>query len=432
MKLDDLLRLVDYLDGGGEPFVRQAYELAELAHGEQRRQTGEPYIEHPLRVAQTVAELKLDVGSVAAALLHDVPEDTPFTLKDIDNGFGREISMLVDGVTKLGHLRATALTEEEQFETFQRFFLAMAKDIRVVMIKLADRLDNMRTIRGIPAEKQKAYAKETLDIFAPLAARLGIATIKGELEDLAFPFVYPAEYDRTVKTFGEHLRQRSQTVESIQRKLLKELAKEHIRVVATDGRVKHLYSAWRKLEKYNWDVSRIHDLVALRIIVSSLQDCYATLGIVHKLWRPLPGRFDDYIATPKSSGYQSLHTDVFTDEGVVEIQTRTAEMHEHAEHGIAAHWVYSERKRSVAKIPKWKTAWIHELAKSIRSGTDYKSLKIDFFTNQIFVFTPKGDIIDLPEGATPIKRNWLEFVKTGHARTAIRHHFHTKNRSATA
>lgn len=448
--------------------IRKAFEFAQLAHDEQRRRTGEAYIEHPLRVAQTVVELKLDAESVSAALLHDVPEDTPFGLKDIEKEFGREITQLVDGVTKLGHLRATSLKEEKQFETFQRFFLAMAKDVRVVLIKLSDRLDNMRTFAGILPEKQLAYAKETLDIFAPLADRLGIGSIKGELEDLAFPHVHPEEHKNTVAVYGTSLRTREATVEKIKRKVLKELGKENIKAIDAHGRAKHLYSLWRKLEKYEWDLTKINDLVALRIIVPDVADCYTCLGVIHKLWRPVPGRFKDYIATPKSNGYQSLHTTVFTPDGMVEIQIRTPEMHEHAERGIAAHWVYSEKKQSVTKIPKWKTAWIHELAKSIREGADFKTLKLDFFTNQIFVFTPKGNIIDLPEGATPIdfayavhtdlgnhavgakvngkltkidtplssgdvieiidnpksnpKRDWLKFVKTSHARTAIKHH----------
>jgi GTP pyrophosphokinase len=470
MNLDDVVRAADYLDEKGRGLLDKAFEFAQLAHSEQRRRTGEPYVEHPGRVAEILAELRMDAETLSAALLHDVPEDTPFTLKEIDKNFGREIRELVEGVTKLARLRAKQFTEEEQFETFQRMFIAMAKDMRVVLIKLADRLDNMRTINGISPEKRYAFAKETLDIFAPLADRLGIGTIKGELEDLAFPLVYPEEYKRTVEVAGENIKRRKKTIEKIQRKLLKEVAAGGIKILDVHGRVKHLFTLWRKLkEKKNWDIKEVFDLVALRVIVKSVTDCYGTLGVIHKLWRPVPGRIKDYIATPKTNGYQSLHTTVFTPDGIVEIQIRTPEMHEQAERGIAAHWVYDEKKEALTKIPKWKTAWIHELAKSIREGADFKTLKLDFFTNQIFVFTPKGDIIDLPEGSTPIdfayavhtdignqavgakvngrlvkfnfvlqsgdvveilvnpksigpKRDWLNFVKTSQARTAIKHH----------
>lgn len=468
MNFSDLLKHIDYLDEDGIVLVKRAHEFAEVAHSEHKRNTGEPYIVHLLRAAQTLAEFKMDATTLTAALLHDVSEDTPFTIKDIQKQFGFDIARLVEGVTKLGHLRAKTYTDEVQFEAFQRMFVAMAKDIRVVLIKLADRLDNVRTIEGIPSEKRYAYAKETLDIFAPLAARLGIGTMKGELEDAVFPYVYPAAFKKVKGLFGQHLKEREGTIDHAKRKLLKELAAAKVQVTDAHGRVKHLYSLWRKLEIYQWDIARIRDLVALRVIVPTVPDCYATLGIIHKLWRPVPGRIKDYIATPKSSGYQSLHTEVFTDTGIVEIQVRTPQMHEQAEHGIAAHWVYSEKKEITGKIPKWKTAWIHELARSIREGADFKTLKLDFFSNQIFVFTPKGDIIDLPEGATPIdfayavhtsignhavgakvngkltkideplkngdvveiilnqrskpKQDWLKFVKTSHARTAIKHH----------
>jgi len=387
--------------------IGRAFEFAKDAHGEQKRNSGEYYIEHSLRVAKRLAELGLDSETIMAALLHDVPDYTQRTVRDIEKTFGAEVARLVTNVSRLRQVRMGRDQEEAKLENLRRMFLAMAKDLRVVLIKLASRLDNMETIQGLAPEERVSYAKETLEIYAPVASRLGIGQWKGRLEDLAFPFVFPKEYAATKQLVGERITKRKGFVEKVRRTLLKALAQAGIKVLASDSRVKHLYSLWRKLLRHEGNIDRIHDLVALRIIVSEVKDCYAALGVIHKLWRPVPGSFDDYIANPKPNGYRSLHTDVFAmGNEIIEIQIRTPEMHEEAEFGVGAHWYYETvkhdpKKQKGVSIPKHKLIWMKELTRALAAG-DVEALKLDFFQDRIFVFTPKGDAVDLPVGATPV------------------------------
>lgn len=394
-----------YLSGRDEIF--RAYAFAETAHEGQFRNTGEPFLLHVVRVATRLADLGTDATTLIAALLHDAPDYTKKTLRDIEKTFGSEVARLVAGVTQLSKVRLGEDREEEKLENLRRMFVAMARDLRVVLIKLASRLDNMETIQGLPQETRPLYAKETLEIYAPIASRLGIGQWKGRLEDLSFPHVHPEEYGSVKELVGNKIGERQAFVEKVKRTLLKDLAAARIKVVAADSRVKHLYSLWRKLLRYEGNLEKIHDLVALRIIVPEVADCYHALGVIHKLWRPVPGSFDDYIANPKPNGYRSLHTDVFAmGNEIIEIQIRTPEMHEEAEFGVGAHWYYETvkedpKKQRGAVIPTQKLIWMKELTRAIKEG-DWDSLKLDFFKDRIFVFTPKGDAIDLPEGATPV------------------------------
>lgn len=392
--------------------IRRAFDFASLAHKGQKRQSGELYIEHPLNVALTVSEMGLDAKAIAAALLHDVCEDTSCDPLTIEKNFGKDIAFLVDGVTKLDKIRFHGT--EREAENLRKMFLAIAEDIRVVLIKLADRLHNMMTLSAMPPEKQKRIALETLEIYAPLAYRLGIGEIKGRLEDLAFSYVYPKEYEWLINQTREPLMERQKYIENIIPLVKEELEKEKIKYFDVHGRAKHLFSLYKKLLKYEMDINKIFDFVALRIIVDDIEQCYAALGVVHKLWRPVPGLVKDYIALPKPNGYRSLHTTIFGPEKrVVEFQIRTDEMHREAEQGIAAHWAYTEGKstksyqeKGVIFASKKELGWVNQLRdwqKEFRSPEEFiESLKIDFFKNRIFVLTPKGDVIDLPEGATPV------------------------------
>ena len=315
--------------------IERAYNFAEMAHSEQMRSSGEPYIVHPIAAAQTLAEMKLDDATIAAALLHDVVDDTPFTTEDIRKEFGEEIAFLVDGVTKLGKIKYQG--EERHVENLRKMFLAMAQDIRVVLIKLADRLHNMETLSSLPEKKRHRIALETLEVYAPLASRLGIGELKGRLDDLAFPFVYPAEYKELKNKVGNLYEKRAEYLEKIKPTLFEILTKENIFPVAVHARAKHYYSLWQKLQRQNMEVDKIYDIVALRIIVQDISACYAALGVIHKYWKPLPGRIKDYIALPKPNGYRSIHTTVFCEDGVItEFQIRTPEMQREAEYGIVA------------------------------------------------------------------------------------------------
>lgn len=399
-----------------EAAIRNAYEFAEAAHKGQKRMSGDEYIQHSLEVAKLLAESGMGSITISAALLHDVPEDTPVSLAEIEKKFGKEISGIVDGVTKVGKIRLRGSHEEYFLENLRKMFLAMATDIRVVIIKLADRLHNMKTLDYLPPEKQQRIAHETMEIFAPLANRLGTGEIKGQLEDLSFKYLDPENYNLAKQLGEKNYKEREKYANLAIRELRKEFAKENIKIVSVDGRVKHIYSLYKKLQKKNMDINRIYDLVAVRIIVPEIAGCYEALGIVHKKYRPLVGRIKDYISLPKPNGYQSIHTTVFGPEGrIMEIQIRTQKMHDEAEFGIAAHWFYSEKKTlwekyfSKKSAPKeTELAWIKQLREwqNEIGREDYEEfmegLKIDFFKNHIFAFTPKGDIIDLPEEATPI------------------------------
>lgn len=397
--------------------VTKAYNLAEEAHKDQRRVSGEPYILHPLAVAQILADMKIDTTTITASLLHDVVEDTSYTLEDIKKMFGKEVAFLVDGVTKLSRLNYRT-KEDQQLNSMRKMFLAMAKDVRVVVIKLADRLHNMRTLRYMRSDKQKRIAQETLEIFAPLAHRLGIFNIKWELEDLSFRYLEPDKYYDLVDQMKQKRHVREEIVNEAIDVLKKALDDAHIHC-EINGRPKHFYSIYKKMKKDNRDLSQVYDLFAIRVIVDDVKDCYGVLGIVHSLWKPLPYRFKDYIAMPKPNNYQSLHTTVIGTRGQpVEIQIRTWEMHRIAEYGVAAHWRYKEGNQTANKDAfDEKMGWLRNLLEWQDTSNPKEfvnALKLDAFSDEVFVFSPRGDVIDLPQGAIPIDFAYRIHTDVGH------------------
>lgn len=397
--------------------VTKAYNLAEEAHKDQRRVSGEPYILHPLAVAQILADMKIDTTTITASLLHDVVEDTSYTLEDIKKMFGKEVAFLVDGVTKLSRLNYRT-KEDQQLNNMRKMFLAMAKDVRVVVIKLADRLHNMRTLRYMRSDKQKRIAQETLEIFAPLAHRLGIFNIKWELEDLSFRYLEPDKYYDLVDQMKQKRHVREEIVNEAIDVLKKALDDAHIHC-EINGRPKHFYSIYKKMKKDNRDLSQVYDLFAIRVIVDDVKDCYGVLGIVHSLWKPLPYRFKDYIAMPKPNNYQSLHTTVIGTRGQpVEIQIRTWEMHRIAEYGVAAHWRYKEGNQTANKDAfDEKMGWLRNLLEWQDTSNPKEfvnALKLDAFSDEVFVFSPRGDVIDLPQGSIPIDFAYRIHTDVGH------------------
>ena len=384
--------------------VKKAYEIANGAHKQQKRESGEPYIVHPVEVACILADMGMDADTIVAGLLHDVIEDTEYTYEDIEREFNKQIADLVEGVTKLGKIKYKS-KEEQQADNVRKMLLAMAQDVRVILIKLADRLHNMRTLKYMPVEKQKEKAKETFDIYAPLAHRLGISKIKWELEDLAFRYINPNEYYSFVKEIAERRVERIAYIELIVNELKESLEGAGIKS-DIEGRPKHFYSIYRKMIKKNKTLDQIFDLTAIRILVDTVKDCYAALGIVHTMYKPIPGRFKDYIAMPKPNMYQSLHSTVIGPQGKpFEIQIRTFEMHKTAEYGIAAHWKYKEGKTEQNNIDI-KLTWLREILEWQRETSDatefMEGFKIDLFSDEVFVFTPKGSVINLPSKSTPI------------------------------
>lgn len=397
--------------------MTKAYNLAEEAHKDQRRVSGEPYILHPLAVAQILADMKIDTTTITASLLHDVVEDTSYTLEDIKKMFGKEVAFLVDGVTKLSRLNYRT-KEDQQLNSMRKMFLAMAKDVRVVVIKLADRLHNMRTLRYMRSDKQKRIAQETLEIFAPLAHRLGIFNIKWELEDLSFRYLEPDKYYDLVDQMKQKRHVREEIVNEAIDVLKKALDEAHIHC-EINGRPKHFYSIYKKMKKDNRDLSQVYDLFAIRVIVDDVKDCYGVLGIVHSLWKPLPYRFKDYIAMPKPNNYQSLHTTVIGTRGQpVEIQIRTWEMHRIAEYGVAAHWRYKEGNQTANKDAfDEKMGWLRNLLEWQDTSNPKEfvnALKLDAFSDEVFVFSPRGDVIDLPQGSIPIDFAYRIHTDVGH------------------
>ncbi|MBI3232226.1 MAG: bifunctional (p)ppGpp synthetase/guanosine-3',5'-bis(diphosphate) 3'-pyrophosphohydrolase [Candidatus Doudnabacteria bacterium] len=389
-----------------EELLKSAFECAKEAHKGQKRKSGSDYFEHSQASSVILGKIFPDPPTLTATLMHDVPEDTSVSLEKIKETFGKEIAGLVDGVTQLGHVRMKNSQDKFYVENLRKLFIATSRDVRVILIKLADRLHNMRTIEFISPEKQKKVAKETLEIYAPIAGRLGIGGWKDELEDLAFHIVYPEEYQKTKALLDEELTKRSENLKIMQKSLEHNLRKQGIKFLEVRGRVKRPYSLFKKMEKYKDDIAHIYDIIALRIITRSTVDCYATLGAIHKAYQPVPGRIKDYISTPKPNGYQSIHTSVFCKNGMVfEIQIRTDLMDEESERGIAAHWFYSEQEKG-DRLEALRTNWAKELKawqEAIESPEEFlENLKIDFFKDRIFVFTPKGDIKDLPLGATVI------------------------------
>ena len=402
--------------------IKRAYEYAKEHHGDQCRKSGEPYIIHPLNVAYTLAKLELDDETICAALLHDLVEDTDVTREDIIHLFGESIAEMVDGVTKLSQIQYTT-KEEQQIEDYRKMFLAMAKDIRVVLIKLADRLHNMRTLKYLKRERQIFNAQETMDIYAPLANRLGIYSMKWELEDLAFRYLNPEEYYELVKEIDKKREERLEFIDNIIEEIREALKKEKIEAEVT-GRAKHLYSIYRKMQRDNKTLDQIYDLFALRIIVNSVKDCYAALGVVHDLYNPMPGRFKDYIAVPKPNMYQSIHTTLIGPKGTpFEVQVRTWDMHRIAEFGIAAHWAYKEannnnNQKSNVAVTDDKLAWLRETLewqKDMQDPDEFmKTLKTELFEDEVYVFTPRGDIKVLPAGSTPIDFAYNIHAQIGH------------------
>lgn len=448
--------------------AKKAYDLAFQAHTGQLRKTGEPYFVHPLITALKLAEMRLPIEIVIAGLLHDVPEDTNVELDEIRSAFGDDIANMVNGVTKLGHVQYRGL--DRYVENLRKMFLAMAQDVRVVFIKFADRMHNMETLYVIPEHKRRRIAKEVMEIYAPIANRLGMGEYRGLFEDYAFRYLEPKEYNWTKHLLGQRVKKAGPAIERAIKAVEDELALHKIHTISVHGRIKYCYSLFKKLKRYNDDITKVYDIMALRILVGDVSECYAALGILHGLYNPLSGRIKDYIAQPKPNGYQSLHTTVFDDQGtILEFQIRTQEMHEEAEFGIAAHWRYKEKPGEKEQ----RVEWMNELVK-IQKELDEEDfmdrldeLKLDMFQDRIFVFTPNGDVFDLPAGSTPIdfayhvhtdignkaggakinsqianlntplrsgdmceiiveknrqgpNADWLKFVKTQHARTKIK------------
>ena len=392
--------------------MARAHAFAERAHKGQKRKNGEPYFSHVVAAAENVAEWNLDEPTIAAALLHDTVEDTDVTLPDIKKTFGDEVAFLVDGVTKISKIKYRGV--EPQVENLRKMLLALSEDIRVILIKLADRLHNMRTLSSVPPQKQKRIALETMEIYSPIAYRLGMQHLSGELEDLAFPYIYPQEYTWLKREIKDAYEKRTEYLKRVRGILQEELDNSHLTPLFVDFRAKRYASLYKKLLRYDMDITKIYDLVALRVVVPDVSACYAVLGIVHKLWTPLPGRIKDYIALPKPNGYRSLHTTVICLDGTVtEMQIKTKEMHEEAENGIAAHWVYEQSKGGKGYLERRSTQaharelqWVEQLRNWQKEFTNpdefMDSFKIDFLRDRIFVITPKGEVFDLPVGATPV------------------------------
>ena len=393
--------------GQDASILKKAYDFAKLAHDKQMRKSGEPYINHPLHTAYILTEIKADLATVAAGLLHDVPEDTEKTLEDVEKEFGPEIANLVKGITKLGKIKYRGI--ERYRENLKKMFLAMTNDLRVIFIKFCDRLNNLRTIDSLPEEKQKRIARETLEIYVPIAGLLGISRLKWQMEDICFKILFPDEFhDLEYKYEVEKKVERNQFFQRVKNEITPRLIDAEIEY-EIEMRFKHLYSIYKKMQEKNRKFDEIYDVFALRIIVPNVNDCYKVLGIIHTLWKPNPSRFKDYIAVPKPNGYKSLHTTIYGPEGkATEFQIRTREMHEENVYGLAAHWYYKNQAIDLKKeinndsSPSWVKEIIEVQKEVLNTDELVKKIKIDIFQDRIFVFSPKGDVFELPEKSTPI------------------------------
>ncbi len=417
--IDSIIKAVQrYQPNANVGLMRRAFDLAQAAHEGQMRVSGDAYIVHPLHVAKILTQLHIDDVTISAALLHDVVEDTTYTLEQMEEMFGYEVAMLIDGVTKLGRIEYKS-KEEQQLENYRKMFLAMAKDIRVIMIKLADRLHNMRTLKFMREDKQKRIARETIEIYAPLANRLGISNIKWELEDLCLRYLEPDTYYELVESVNQKRKERQAFIDESIVQIREKLVEAEIDAEIS-GRAKHFYSIYKKMKRDNKDISEIYDLSAIRVLVHSVKDCYGVLGTIHAMWKPIPGRFKDYIAMPKSNGYQSLHTTVMTKGAPLEIQIRTLAMHQVSEFGIAAHWKYKETGKSVGAGSDMdqKMSWLRQMVSLQQELSDsreyFEALKVDVFSDEVFVFTPKGDVVNLPKGSNPIDFAYRIHTEVGH------------------
>lgn len=393
--IKEIFSLIEGITPEDKVMLQKAYDFTQEKHKDHTRKSGEPYFNHLFGTAKNIAKLGMDTKTVVAGFLHDTIEDTGVLPETVEKEFGKEVLFLVEGVTKLGKIKYHGTNRYN--ESMRKLFVAMAQDLRVLIIKLCDRLHNMQTLVHVPKEKQLRIAKETLEIYAPLAYRLGIKTLQRELEDLAFSYVYPKEFVEIKKILKKKKEEVENHLDKFEKTLKKELAKNGVTEFRMDHRVKSMYSLYKKLEKYKWDVESIHDISALRVTVKEIPECYRILGIVHGAWRPLPGRIKDYIASPKLNGYRSIHTTIFTgDGGIIEVQIRTEEMHKEAEYGVASHLSYKEGKKT--------TNWIQEMVDFQKeAGDDFlEHAKKDFFEERIFVFTPIGDVIDLPKDSSVI------------------------------
>lgn len=406
----EILKLMGKMSKKEEELIIRAYEFAKRAHEGQKRLNGEPYFTHTFETSKTLAALGMDAETIAAGLMHDVLEDTTVSEEEMKKEFGENIVFLVNGVTKLGTLKYRG--HERHVESLRKFFVAMSNDLRTVIIKFADRLHNLKTLEFLREDKRRRIAIESIEVYAPLANRLGMGKLKGELEDAAFPFAFPKEYAEVEEIIKERKDIYQKNLDEIQKRLKKELHKNKIKVVEINYRMKHKYSLWKKLLKREMDIEKVYDLIALRVVVEDIEECYRVLGIIHSIWNPLPGRIKDYIAVPKHNGYRSIHTTIFTGSGgIAEIQIRTKEMHAEAAYGIAAHFAYKEQGNKKVENDRSKFKWIDELKDLNYSPDEPKKflehLKMDFFNDRIFVFTPKGDVIDMPEDSCTLDFAYL-------------------------